>query len=343
MLVPCTATLCGFDKSLTFPVFLFEIFIFAASIAILYLIRRLQKKTFIRYAIMMTGVFLFELFTAPMWNNDHLGKLAYIYIDVSWVLTIGWTTLFYYIVFVVDYYGKKRSQLDRFIWYVMLLTPIVLLFESAVVKLGVRSYAPEVYEAAGRATIPFLDIPLAGLYYIPVFITLVISFFKYWSLYLDKKLLVPVKKIRWLRNFLLSFAGVLLFELMIEPMVRNVGLPAGSYLYRDISVIMSGFWILLIALSVHIVDTVFIHWSLPKKFIGYLAIAGTIAIPFEAWFINSGMRVYTVSATQNFTGFKTLLFHVPVEVVMAIPFYLALIIAFIKFWELVADNKNQNL
>ncbi len=338
MFIPCTQTLCGFDKSLTFPVFVFEIFIFVATAAILYLINKLQKKLFIRYAVMMTGVFLFELFTAPMWNNLHLGRFAYIYIDVSWVLTLGWTTLLYYIVFVVDHYFKKKSQNIRFLWYLLFLTPIVLFFESAVVKLGIRSYAPEVYEAAGTAKIPFLDIPVAGLYYIPVFITLVLSFFKYWSLYIDNKLLVPVKKHRWIQDFLTAFTGVFLFELMIEPMVRNVGFPLGSYIYRDISVLMSGFWILLIAFSVYFIDTACMHWSLPKKFIGYLAVAAAIATPVEAWLIRSGMRVYTLSATENFTGYKSILFHVPIEVVFAVPFYLALVIAFIKFWELNRDN-----
>ncbi len=338
MIVPCTQAICGFDKSLTPPVFIFEIFIFAATGLILYILHKLQKKLLYRYAIMISGVFLFELFTAPLWNNLHLGKLAYAYIDVSWILTIGWSTLIYYIVFMVDHYRKKHSQLDRFVWYLMLLTPIVMLFESAVVKLGVRSYAPEVYEAAGPFTIPVLEIPLAGLYYIPVFLTLVISFFKYWSLYLDKKLLVPVKKSRWLRNFILTFSAVFLFELMIEPMVNNLHMPQFLYIYRDINVAMSGFWVLLVALVAQFVDTRFIHWSLPKKFGAYLMIATAVAAPVEAWLIRSGFRVYGISATQNFTGFKTLLFQVPIEVVFAVPFYLALVITFTKFWELTADD-----
>ena len=52
-----------------------------------------------------------------------------------------------------------------------------------------------------------------------------------------------------------------------------------------------------------------------------------------------GYRVYGESAAANFTGYKLVLLDVPVEVAVAIPFYAALIIAFVRYWETVMDNE----
>ncbi len=66
----------------------------------------------------------------------------------------------------------------------------------------------------------------------------------------------------------------------------------------------------------------------------YLAVVGVIVLPIEAWFINNGFRLYGPSAVANFSGFNTAITNVPVEVAFAIPLYLALVIAFTKYWEL---------
>ena len=289
-----------------------------------------------RFLIIFTGVIIFELFTAPMWDNIKLGWWAYIYQDVSWILTLGWTTMILTVVLLIDHYFARLSVTKRFLSYLVALTFLVVLAESAVVNLGIRSYSPEVKDAL--IGVYFIGIPIETLYYVPVFMTLVISFYKYWAYVIDKAILVPVIKGKWFRNFILAVIGVLLFELMIEPMVDNQNFPSWSYIYRDITILMTFTWIIIIWLATALIDKFFIQFNLVQKFIGYLAAIGIFALPLESWLIKNGYRVYGQSAQDNFTGFFTPITHVPVEIAFAIPLYLALIVSFIRFWAITYDN-----
>ena len=70
-----------------------------------------------------------------------------------------------------------------------------------------------------------------------------------------------------------------------------------------------------------------------------MVVGGLIFLPLEAWFIANGFRIYGPSAVENFIGFTTPITNTPIEVALAIPFYLALIISFIRYWEINFDNK----
>lgn len=328
---------CAFDKTATGPIIAFEIFIILGTIATLFILSRLTDKIWQRYGIIAVGVLIFELFTAPMWNNHNMGPWAYLYQDVSWILTLGWSTLVLGVVVLVDTFLAKLRVWQRFVSYLVLLTLLVIFFEGIVVNLGIRSYAPEVQAA-------FLGPKLFGvnievLYYVPVFMGLVISFYKYWSLTLDDALVAPAKKRPWLASLAISLLGVFLFELMIEPMVINANLPAWSYIYRDVSILMTGLWVVVIWLTLYAVDRLLIHFGLVARFLVYLGVIGIIVLPLEAWFINNGFRVYGPSAVANFTGFETIFTNVPVEVAFAVPLYLALVITFIRFWEINMGNQ----
>lgn len=339
--IPCPpgSVICHFDKSPTLPIILFELFIIFGTIFSLWYLSRFKERILYRYLIVAVGIFIFEFFTAPMWNNFRLGVWAYVYRDVSWVLTVGWATMILSTIIIVDKLFPRAKEWVRYCYYLIILTYLVLFFESIVVNLGIRSYTPEVLEVVGGWFIPVLNIPLHGFYYVPTFMALVIAFYKYWNLMIDEEPVVPIKKGRWLRNLVIAFIGVFFFELMIEPMVINAKLPAWSYIYRDISIIMSGIWILIIWLATGLVDKLFIHLDLVKKFVLYLITATIVALPLESWFINNGYRIYGPSAVDNFSGFKTIITNIPIEVAFAIPLYLALIISFIKYWEIILDNK----
>jgi len=125
---------------------------------------------------------------------------------------------------------------------------------------------------------------------------------------------------------------------MIEPMVVNANLPRWSYVYRDVSFLMTGGWIIIVWLSINLIDKFFIHFDLFKKFIGYLLAVFFITLPVESWLINNGFRVYSASTTAAFSGFVVPIVEIPVEVAFAIPFYFALIISFIKYWEIILDD-----
>ena len=332
------SAVCICDKTPTVGTIIFQLIILIGFFLSYFLLHKHHKRYFTKFFIVAIGVSIFEIFTAPMWNNDHLGVWAYIYQDVSWVLNIGWTTLIFSTVTIVDDVYKKVRAWKRFLIYLAILAPTSIAFESIVISLGIRSYAPEVLDRIIGWRL--LHVPVEAFYYIPVFMALVISFYKYWQLYIDRTPTVPVIKTRWIRNLILSFFGVFLFELMIEPMVVNAGFPAWSYIYHDISIILSGIWVFTIWIATGVVDRLFIHFSLVRRFLLYLILVTIITLPLEMFFISNGFRVYGPSAVANFSGFVTPITQVPIEVAFAIPMYLALVIAFIRYIEIILDNKN---
>ncbi|MDX2212664.1 MAG: hypothetical protein SFY66_05180 [Oculatellaceae cyanobacterium bins.114] len=331
------STLCNFDKSPTPAILAFELFVLCGVVAALLVLPRLKDQIPKRFLLMSIGVLIFELFTAPMWHNFKMGWWAYIYRDVSWILTLGWSAMMLSVVLIVDRIFKHWKEWKRFILYLATLTVLVSFFETVVVNIGIRSYSPEVL--ASTSNITLLNVPIELIYYTPVFTTLVISFYKYWSFALDQTLLVPVKRSHWLRDFCIAFLGVFLFEMMIEPMVDNQNFPQWSYWFHDISIIMTGVWIVVIWLTTELMNRLLIHYSVAQKFLVTLLVIGAIALPLESWFIIHGYRVYGPSAVANFTGFTTPITQVPVEVAFAIPCYMALVIGFIRYWETLLDNQ----
>ena len=325
------------ERAATVPILIFDLCVFVAAIAIFLLLKRFTKRLWLRAMVMAAGVFLFELFTSPMWHNEHLGRWAYVYCDVSWILTLGWTTMILGVVVSVDRWLSHWSEPKRFAAYLGILLVLVTTAEMVVVVLGIRKYAPEVQKALSG--ISMQGVPLEILYYVPVFTALVIAFYKYWNFVIDGAALVPVRKRKWLRAIALAFIGVFLFELMVEPVVQNAKFPEWSYIYRDISVLYTGLRVLLIAIGAIVVDKFMIGVSLPFRFAAGVLLISALALPFESWFVANGYRVYGNTAVMNYTGFTTPLTGLPVEIAFAIPCYLSLIVCFIRYWEIVFDNR----
>lgn len=328
---------CAVDRSPTLAAVLFELAVVAASAAGLALLSRRVEHLGRRFGVMALGVLIFEMFTAPMWHNAHLGRWAYLYRDVSWVLTLGWSVLFLLVVELGDRLLPHWRAWRRGLLNVVVLTVLVVPLEWLVVRLGIRSYAPEVHEAAVGGWID--GVPLAVLYYVPVFTALVLGFYRYWCLVIDDALLIPMRRIRWGRGLLLTLAAVLLFELMVEPMVSNRGLPAWSYLHRDVSLLMSGLWVLVIAITAAVVTRIGLHLSVALRFVLAVAIATAVALPIEYGLLAAGIRVYGPSAIANFSGFTLPVLGAPIEIAFAIPCYMALMFGFIRYWDLALDNR----
>lgn len=284
------------------------------------------------FVLIATSVFLMEFFTAPMWFNLNLGVWAYVYSDVSWVLTLAWTTMILWTVYGVDTFWRRLATSRRFVLYVVLLIPQALIFEAIATALGVRAYSPETLAAAGPVRIPILNLPAAGLYYIPVFMGLVLSFYKYWLPTIEPGP-EPGPRGSLVRRLALTAAGVFLFEIMVEPMATNVNFPSWSYVFRDITIVMTGFWVILVTLATFIIDRLLPNLDFRLRFAAYLALLTAVATPIEGWFIASGYRVYGPTATSEFLGFRTLIGDIPIEVVAAIPLYLALVISFVRYWD----------
>ena len=328
---------CNFDKTPTTPIVLFELFIFAGVAASFFILSKVTNKIWLRFLVMSLGVLIFELFTSPMWNNYKMGRWAYVYHDVSWILTIGWTALILGVVLLVDKYLADWKEWKKFAVYLGILTAIIIPLEMIVVNIGIRSYAPEVLGAISGIFI--LKVPIEILYYIPVFTGLAIAFYKYWSFVIEDDLLVPVKRRKWVRSLFIAFLGVFLFEVMIEPMVRNEKFPQWSYVFHDISIILIAAWVLIIGLAAFAIARFFMHYHIIQRFTIALMITSALVWPLESWLIINGYRVYGESAVKSYIGFKTPITNLPVEITFAIPFYMALIIAFIRYWETTLDNR----
>ncbi|MFH1761618.1 MAG: hypothetical protein ABIA63_11020 [bacterium] len=324
-----------FDQTPTTAIIIFEIFIILAAVVSLFILRKYEKNVFIRFLLIAAGVFIFEFFTAPMWHNYKMGWWAYVYHDVSWILTAGWSTLILVVTVFVDRVFEKFPEWKKFLLYIVFLTFLVVILEGLVTKLGIRSYSPETQEVV-MGYLPF-GAPVNVLYYVPVFMSLVISFYKYWTFAIFNAAVIPVRKQRWLRNLLISFIGVFLFEVMVEPMVTNC-MPKWSCVFRDVSLLLTCGWVILVYFATSFIDKFFIQLDLFQKFIGYLVIIFIVCLPLETWLINNGYRIYGPSATAAFSGLKIPFLGTPIEVVFGIPFFFALVIAFIKYWEIILDN-----
>ncbi|MFN0199656.1 MAG: hypothetical protein ACKVT0_23120 [Planctomycetaceae bacterium] len=328
---------CTFDRTTTAGTLAFGATAFFASLVTLFLLNRAMSKLWLHFLAMAAGVFLFELFTAPMWVNQKLGRWSYVYTDVSWILTLGWTTLFLATVHLVDRYLPKWGARKRFAAYIGVLLVPVIIAEIITVQIGIRKYAPEVLMSVSGYNVA--GVPIEILYYIPVFTSLVLAFYKYWSLVIDRAALIPVRKRKWVRAIGIAFLAVFLFEVLVEPVVINEGFPSWSYIYHDVTLVITGTRVLLIAVGGVLLGRFCLHWSVPQRFFLAVMTISALALPIEAWWVSRGYRAFAHAAETNFSGYETIMTGVPVEIAFAIPCYLSLIVAFIRYWEVVMDNE----
>lgn len=332
-----------FDKTPTVGTIVFEVIVVIITVVAITLLSRLKDRILRRYWMVTVGILIFEIFTTPMWNNFKLGFWAYFYRDVSWILTMGWSTAILSTVILIDAFLPRLKEWQRFLCYIGALTIFVTIYERIVVAIGIRSYNPEVMEIIQGWYIPVINVPAQLFYYVPVFTALVIGFYKYWSLVMERGPTLSPLPGHWWRSLIISFVAVFMFELMVDPMVVNAKLPSWSYTYRDVSFLMTGSWVVIIWLSITIVHSLFPRLDTRAKFATYLVVLSIIAIPIEIWLIKSGVRVYGPSAVANFCGLQIPFISIAIEVAFAIPLYMALVIGFIRYWERITAKSRASI
>ncbi len=318
---------------------MFEVGVIAVAAILLSLLVAHKKYNLLkRFGLIAGGVLIFELFTQPLWNNHNMSQWAYLYIDVSWILTLGWSLILFVSLHIVEQGFGVKKQLPQFFLTLLLSTIGGLIGEHIVLSLGIRTYSPEVQEALSGITILFTQVPIETLYYMPVFMTMVLSFAKYFEIVFKKIPLVPQKKIVNWRSILIAFIGVFLFEVMNEPAIRNIGWPPWSYVFYDVNILRVALWVLILAVGARIIHRAFISFSTTFQFIASLIILTLITIPIEGYLVSTGMRQYGPSLQAGFSGYHIPGTQLPVEIIFAIPLYLALVIAFVRYWVSVWDN-----
>lgn len=318
-------------------ILLFEIVVIVAGVLTYRFLSTRIQRAGTHLLLIAVGMFLIEFFTGPMWKNQHMGPWAYVYSDVSWILTIAWTVVISLTIYVVERVLRATKPWQRYVLFLVIITPVIIACDGLVRWLGIRESSPETAAAAGPEMFPIINVPLAGLYYLPVVMTLVYSFYKHWLPWIEPAAVPPGRRSFFYRLALTTVA-VFLFEIVVEPMATNQNFPAWSYVYHDITVIMTGLWIVIVTVSMLVVDRVLHTPNDGLRFAAYLVLVTLIAAPIEAWFLQNGYRVYGPSATADFTGVRTVLLDLPIEVLAAIPLYLSLVIAFVRYWDGSVDR-----
>ena len=125
------------------------------------------------------------MFTQPLWHNKNLHSWAYLYQDVSWIITLGWATILLLSMQAVDYYYKIKET-KKFFLYLLYAGIIGVIAEALVLALGIRSYSPEILAIMTGITVPFTQVPIKALYYMPVFMALIIGFTRYFEMVLEE-------------------------------------------------------------------------------------------------------------------------------------------------------------
>lgn len=176
---------------------IFEISIVLLTGVFLLILNKIDNNTMRRFGLAFTAVLLFEYFTQALWINKNLESWAYLYLDISWVLTIGWAGIITVCMQVVEMYFKKANELSRFGYSVLFIGIVGFFAEWIVVGLGIRAYPPAVQEVLSGILLGYGKVPIESLYYIPVFMTLMVGFIRYWEISLDAskgKMSIPLKR-----------------------------------------------------------------------------------------------------------------------------------------------------
>ncbi len=161
-------------------VLLFEIIVILYTIGLFtYMVKKKYSNVLRKFCILFVGVLLFEIMSEPMWLNDGFSSWAYIYQDITWVLTLGWVSIFMTAIILIDRSYGSLSEHKRFWYYLLCIEAITVPIEMGLLQTGVRDYAPLLKQSMSGLLIPFTIVPIEAVYAIPLFAALIISFYKY--------------------------------------------------------------------------------------------------------------------------------------------------------------------
>lgn len=160
---------------------IFEILVTILTLIILVILRISDKKILSKFFITIVGVLLFEYLTGAMWINQNLESWAYLYKGVSWVITLGWTSIILVSVAIINSGFRRLSEGKRFILQLILVSIIGLIAEIIVRSMGIREYSLMAQKSMSGIML-FGLVQIEALFYIPVFMILVLGFKRYWEI-----------------------------------------------------------------------------------------------------------------------------------------------------------------
>jgi hypothetical protein len=158
----------------------FEIFVILATILVFFVLKKNDKDIYKRFLITFIAVLLFEYLTSAMWMNKNLEFWAYLYKGVSWVITLGWVSIIVGGIAIINHSFPKLNERKKFFLQLILISVAGFFAELLVRLMDIREYSPLAEKSMSGINLGL--VPIEALYYIPVFMTLVISFKRYWEI-----------------------------------------------------------------------------------------------------------------------------------------------------------------
>ena len=208
-----------FSRELTQQALVFEIFAGISLLCIIYYGVKHYRFFFWRFFALALGVFCFEGLTWAMWNNAHLGNLAYIHNDISWVMTLIWTGLIFLNKFLYDATCRSKTLIKEFS-YITLGTSMFAWVTLWILKtIGVFSYSTTMDSYASSAGSLF-GIPLEAMLYLPVFIFTSYTFYKYWELAMYHRHLFSHYSVSLKKDIVISACTILLIGYLMHPLLQ---------------------------------------------------------------------------------------------------------------------------
>jgi|TARA_B100001971_G_C18267064_1_gene594128 hypothetical protein len=169
-------------------ILVYELFILATTIILWsFMTKNGYKNVNRKFLILFLGVLLFEIISEPMWLNMGFSSWAYLFRDLTWVLTLGWVNTFMIAILAVDNFFKDTSEKKRFFLYLLFIGALIVPAEGLMLFLGVRGYAPFLLETMSGLVVPLLKVPVESIFAVPIFSSLILAFYKYLNYLFDTK------------------------------------------------------------------------------------------------------------------------------------------------------------
>lgn len=131
------------------------------------------------FAVTFASVLVFEVCTGGLWVNKGFSSWSYLYGDLCWILTLGWTLIILIPTLIVERF-IKGPELLRFVVIAFLASAAGIIAEGYVLHACLREYSADVTSSLSGTKIFSSGVPIEALYYIPAFMVLIICTARYW-------------------------------------------------------------------------------------------------------------------------------------------------------------------
>ena len=160
----------------------FEISMILITVVLWFLLKKKGDKHITKKLILLfIGVLLFEIMSEPMWRNLRLDPWAYLFNDVSWIITLGWVNIFVVAMLIVDKFWNNLSEGKKFWLYLLFITLITTPAEILILQAGIRAYDPVLTDTMLGIMIFGTKGPIEIIFIVPIIAALIIAFYKFFD------------------------------------------------------------------------------------------------------------------------------------------------------------------